>query len=142
MKFVFALAQVLKAREAEEQREEAALASLLLDRVKLEEEENLLEKKLKGDSKAERKSTSVTEYKRIHSEKMIIIRSLRDIHDQKGRLSQKITTQRMKMIQASKAKKILEKLKESKHKEFMSEMDREEQKLMNEWGYLSYNRQS
>lgn len=142
MKFVFALEQVLKAREAQEQREAASLASMLMERMKLGEEESRLEEMLRSSYQIGTQSVPITAYKRIHSEKMIIIRTLSEIRDQKGSLTHKIETQRAKMVQAGKAKKILEKLKERRYQEFMIKMEQEEQKMLNEWGFLSYNRQN
>jgi flagellar FliJ protein len=138
MKFKFSLETVLMARDTEESFQRSLLAKLNTEFAKLKELERDIEDRLSDDRGLVDTTLPVTAYRRIHAEKMQLIRALGPVRAKQKKLEQQIQDQNKKVVESARAKKVLEKLKDKKYEEFIKTQDEAEQKMMNELGILGY----
>ena len=138
MKFKFSLETVLMARDTEESFQRSLLAKLNTEFAKLKELELDIEDRLSDDRGLVDTTLPVTAYRRVHAEKMQLIRALGTIRAKQKKLEQQIQDQNKKVVESARAKKVLEKLKDKKYEEFIKTQDEAEQKMMNELGILGY----
>jgi flagellar FliJ protein len=138
MKFKFSLETVLMARDTEESFQRSLLAKLNTEFAKLKELELDIEDRLSDDRGLVDTTLPVTAYRRVHAEKMQLIRALGTVRAKQKKLEQQIQDQNKKVVESARAKKVLEKLKDKKYEEFIKTQDEAEQKMMNELGILGY----
>lgn len=138
MKFKFSLETVLMARDKEESFQRSIMAKLNTEYAKLKELERDIEERLSDDRGFVNSTLPVTAYRRVHAEKMQLIRALGTVRTKQKTMDAQIQEQNKKVVESARAKKVLEKLKEKKYEDFIKTQDEIEQKMMNELGILGY----
>lgn len=145
-KFSFKLEPVLKIRIHEEELQKQAFARQMQQLVTLKERHDEVRDELERYSdEHEREHISLrspAEYQRhyafIQSKQQELARLDDEIEQSKERTEQ----ERKKLIVANQKTRVLENLKEKKRLEYLKEVDREEQKVMNEIATQRFHRKS
>lgn len=143
--FRFRLQQVLEYKERREEEEMRELARL--KEIQRREEEYLAHLKHVKESKTlelvEKSAQGVLDVNEIQMYHRFLKKMERLIADQQIKLQQiavEVEEQRLKLLEASKEKKIYEKLKEKHYEEFLREEEEEERKLVDEIATTGYAR--
>ena len=138
--FIFSLQKVLDLRRQQEDKAKEALA---LARRKYQEQNQLVQEILEERVRAKQ---SLTEKKDITQADIWLYNLYRDrlnldlvqAEEQLGRLSREINHNRQELIEKSKQKKVLERLKHNRKVKFEHEQQQEEQKEFDEMAVLRY----
>lgn len=134
--YKFSMEKILNLRE---KKEESIIEKMNLIRMKLEEQENFLNKLLKDSSNMKKeKYTNILDlqYHNLRKSK------IRDEIEMKNKIIAEINTElddtRNELIEAQKERKIMEKLKEKDKENYNKEMKMIEQKELDEIAVLKY----
>ncbi len=145
-RFKFRLEKVLEVRRRKEEEKEKELASL---KKELRREEEFLEKLRKETSliaerigafqKVDDESLNLEELRREYDYLEVLRNKITRHLNTVEKLMIKIEEKRKELIEASKERKIMEKLKDKQYRKFRSEEERKERKVLDEIGTLNYN---
>lgn len=146
MPFRFSLQPLLNWKRSLEDQSQMRLAGLMT-RLKAQEEriESLTLLRLANDQKLKEKSEQVIRAGEYLLFKHFAEASRRDLisqEDEKKRILREIDEERKRLLAVTKEKKILERLKEKQFKEFLSFLEKAEQKRADEATTLKYQPRS
>lgn len=125
--FRFSLERVLEWRREEFETEQAALLALAAERERLRSSRRMIEESLKSEQKALVQSASVSSQTlaALESWKGWVRVEIRRLEHRAQDLERRISMQRVKVLEAQRRVKLLERLREKAHRRWAAEIDRE-----------------
>lgn len=142
MKFRFKYRSLLKIRRHEQKRQQQKLAELLGRRQQMNRQLERLRDRPDPPALSEGGRHSVQGMRRGYDHRMTHLKQVWELQEKLERLGRDIEKQRGRLLEASKKKRMLEKLEAQDRMRFLEEFQRREQLQQNEIATQLYNRAS
>lgn len=125
--FRFSLERVLEWRREELEKEETALRALSAERERLQARRRMIEESLEAEQRALIRSASVSSQTlaALESWKGWVRAEIRRLDHHAQELERRITTQRLRVLEAQRRVKLLERLREKARRRWTAEWNRE-----------------
>ena len=142
MKFKFSLEPVLKVRQHQEKVQQQKLAEELTNKNKISDLRNSVQGKLESylETKDQDKAANIHAIKTQNAHLIQVNEHIHKLQQQEEQADKKVSTERSKLAEAFKKLSIIEKVKENEHGTFVRDMEKADQKFMDEISFQSLNR--
>ena len=142
MKFKFSLEPVLKVRQHQEKVQQQKLAEELTNKNKISDLRNSVQGKLESylETKDQDKVANIHAIKTQNAHLIQVNEHIHKLQQQEEQADKKVSTERSKLAEAFKKLSIIEKVKENEHGTFVRDMEKADQKFMDEISFQSLNR--
>lgn len=142
MKFKFSLEPVLKVRQHQEKVQQQKLAEELTNKNKISDLRNSVQGKLESylETKDQDKVANIHAIKTQNAHLIQVNEHIHKLQQQEEQADKKVSTERSKLAEAFKKLSIIEKVKENEHGTFVKDLEKTDQKFMDEISSQSLNR--
>jgi flagellar export protein FliJ len=142
MKFKFSLEPVLKVRQHQEKVQQQKLAEELTNKNKISDLRNSVQGKLESylETKDQDKAANIHAIKTQNAHLIQVNEHIHKLQQQEEQANKKVSNERSKLAEAFKKLSIIEKVKENEHGTFVRDLEKTDQKFMDEISSQSLNR--